>query len=112
MQSPVLSRSDVRAVSEFASANGEITGVEPQYKGIRYLPVKQGRWLNGLDEIQRRNVIVLGDEMTKNLFPGRPAVGATVLLNGISFEVVGTIQKLGGVTTTPPTCAATSLTRP
>jgi len=92
---PVLTSSDVRAVSEFASASGEITGVEPQYKGIRYLPVKQGRWLNGLDETQRRNVIVLGDEMTKNLFPGRPAVGATVLLNGISFEVVGTIERVG-----------------
>ena len=93
--SPVLTRNDVRAVSEFASANGEITGVEPQYNGIRYLPMKQGRWLNGLDEIQRRNVIVLGDEMTKNLFPGRPALGASVLLNGTSFEVVGTIQRVG-----------------
>ena len=29
--SPVLSRDDVRAVSEFASANGQIAGVEPQY---------------------------------------------------------------------------------
>jgi putative ABC transport system permease protein len=93
--SPVLVSGDVRAVSEFASANGEITGIEPQYKGIRYLPMKQGRWLNWLDEGQRRNVIVLGDEMTKNLFPGRPAVGATVLLNGISFEVVGTIERVG-----------------
>jgi putative ABC transport system permease protein len=92
---PVLTRSDVRAVSEFASANGELTGVEPQYKGIRYLPMKQGRWLDPLDEAQRRNVIVLGDEMMKNLFPGRPAVGASILLNGISFEVVGTVQRVG-----------------
>jgi len=92
---PVLTRNDVRAVSEFASANGEITGVEPQYNGIRYLPLKQGRWLNGLDEIQRRNVIVLGDEMTKNLFPGRPAVGASIILNGIRFEVVGSVKRVG-----------------
>src|ERR1700720_4235136 len=76
---PVLTRSDVRAVSEFASANGELTGGEPQYKGIRYLPLKQGRWLDPLDETQRRNVIVLGDEMMKNLFPGRPAVGSSIL---------------------------------
>ncbi len=93
--SPVLTRGDVHAVSEFASANGEITGVEPQYDGIRYLPLNQGRWLNWLDEQQRRNVIVLGDEMTKNLFPGRPAVGASILLNGLSFEVVGTVQRVG-----------------
>jgi len=93
--SPVLIRTDVRAVSEFASANGEIAGVEPQFNGIRYLPVNQGRWLNNLDEAQRRNVIVLGDELVKNLFPGRPAVGAHIILNDISFEVVGTVQRVG-----------------
>ena len=93
--SPVLVSSEVRAVSEFASANGQITGVEPQFNQIRYLPLKQGRWLNDLDEAQRRNVIVLGDEMTRNLFPGHPAVGATVVLNGIRFEVIGSVQRVG-----------------
>src|ERR1700726_1728983 len=93
--SPVLIRSDVRAVSEFASANGEIAGVEPQFADIRYLPINQGRWLNGLDESQRRNVIVLGDELVKNLFPGRPAIGATIILNDITFEVIGTVQRVG-----------------
>ena len=92
---PALTRNDVRATSEFASANGEITGVEPQYASIRYLPLKQGRWLNWLDEQQRRNVVVLGDEMTRNLFPGRPAVGSVITLNGLAFEVVGTIQRVG-----------------
>jgi len=93
--SPVLSRDDVRAVSEFASANGQIVGVEPQYNEIRYLPLKQGRWFNDLDEAQKRNVIVLGDELTRNLFPGRPAVAVTILLNGIRFEVIGTVKRIG-----------------
>jgi putative ABC transport system permease protein len=93
--SPVLIRSDVRAVSEFASASGEIAGVEPQFADIRYLPLNQGRWLNSLDETQRRNVIVLGDELVKNLFPGRPAVGATIILNDIRFEVIGTVKRVG-----------------
>jgi putative ABC transport system permease protein len=92
---PVLMTSDVHAVSEFASASGQLTGSEPQYNVIRFLPLKQGRWLNPLDETQRRNVVVLGDEMTHNLFPGRPAVGATILLNGYRFEVVGTIRRVG-----------------
>jgi len=93
--SPVLSRSDVRAVSEFATANGEIIGVEPQFAAIRYLPLKQGRWLNNFDESQRRNVIVLGDEVAKNLFLGRPVVGTNILLNGLSFEVIGTVERVG-----------------
>ena len=92
---PTLSRNDVRATSEFASASGEILGVEPQYRGIRFMPLKEGRWLNGMDEAQKRNVIVLGDEMTRNLFPGHPPVGSTILLNGIRFEVIGTIERVG-----------------
>jgi putative ABC transport system permease protein len=93
--SPVLSRNDIRTVSEFATANGEMIGVEPQFSEIRYLPLRQGRWLNPLDESQRRNVIVLGDELRRNLFPGRPAVGATILLNDITFEVIGTLERVG-----------------
>jgi putative ABC transport system permease protein len=92
---PVLTKEDTRAISEFANANGELTGIEPQYRGIRFLPMKEGRWLDDADESQKRNVVVLGDEMRKNLFPGRPAVGASILLNGIRFEVIGTLERVG-----------------
>jgi putative ABC transport system permease protein len=92
---PVLVTEGVHAVSEFASASGQLTGAEPQYNGIRFLPLKQGRWLNDLDETQKRNVVVLGDEMSHNLFPGRPAIGAFILFNGYRFEVVGTLRRVG-----------------
>jgi len=92
---PLLSRSDLKQVSEFASAGVEILGVEPQLNQISYLPLKDGRWLNELDGAQRRNVIVLGNELLKTLFPGRPAVGAFVLLNGLRFEVIGSMPHLG-----------------
>jgi putative ABC transport system permease protein len=92
---PVLVTNEVHAVSEFASASGQLTGAEPQYNGIRFLPLKLGRWLNGLDEVQKRDVVVLGDEMTRNLFPGRPAVGSFILLNGYRFEVIGTLKRVG-----------------
>jgi putative ABC transport system permease protein len=92
---PLLSRTDLHEVSEFATAGVEILGVEPQLNEISYLPLKEGRWLNEMDEAQRRNVIVLGYELQKTLFPGRPAVGAFVLLNGLRFEVIGSMPHLG-----------------
>ena len=92
---PIISREDLHEVSEFASGSGEILGTEPQLSEISYLPLKEGRWLNELDGVQRRNVIVLGNELLKTLFPGRPAVGAFILLNGIRFEVVGSMPHLG-----------------
>ena len=92
---PIISREYLHEVSEFASGSGEILGTEPQLSEISYLPLKEGRWVNELDGVQRRNVIVLGNELLKTLFPGRPAVGAFILLNGIRFEVVGSMPHLG-----------------
>jgi len=92
---PIISRGDLHEVSEFASGSGEILGTEPELNEISYLPLKEGRWLNQMDNDQRRNVIVLGNELLKTLFPGRPAVGAFILLNGIRFEVVGSMPHLG-----------------
>jgi putative ABC transport system permease protein len=92
---PVISRGDLHEVSEFAPGSGEIMGTEPQLNEISYLPIKDGRWLNEMDGFERRNVIVLGNELLKTLFPGRPAVGAFILVNGLRFEVVGTLPHLG-----------------
>ena len=92
---PLISRDDLHEVSEFASGSGEIMGTLPQLNEISFLPLKEGRWLNALDGEQRRNVLVLGSELQKTLFPGRPAVGAFVLINGIRFEVIGSMPHLG-----------------
>jgi len=92
---PMLSRNDLHEVSEFASAGGEVLGVEQQLNEISYLPLKEGRWLNELDGTQKRNVVVLGDGVLKALFPGRPSLGSIVLINGYRFEVVGSMPHLG-----------------
>lgn len=92
---PVLSRTDLREVSEYANTNGEVSGVPPHYNQIRYLPLAAGRWFNQDDENQKRLVAVVGDEMLKNLFPGRPAVGNAILLDGIRFEVIGVVERVG-----------------
>ena len=92
--SPLLLRNDIRAVSEFQSSNGQVTGVLPVFDKIRYLPMGKGRWLNDLDNDQRRNVAVLGYEMKRNLFPDDEApIGRHILLNGVRFEVVGVISN-------------------
>ena len=93
--SPVLQRGDIRAASEFATSNGQVIGITPNFNIIRWLPMGEGRWLNQQDESERRNVAVLGYQMMRNLFPGRPAIGSTILLNGIRFEIVGVLASVG-----------------
>lgn len=93
--SPVLTRGDIRAQSDFATSNGQVIGINANFNEIRYLPMGDGRWINDLDDQQRRNVAVLGSQMTHNLFPGRPAIGSTILLNGVRFEIIGVLASVG-----------------
>ncbi len=91
----LINRGNLRAVSEFGSTSGGTQGVMPNLNRIRNFPLDQGRWFNDGDLEQARRVIVIGDETRKQLFPGQAAIGSAVLLNGLRFEVVGTIQRIG-----------------
>jgi putative ABC transport system permease protein len=92
---PVISRGDVRAVSDFYSTSGQLMGTTPSFSQIRYMPIKAGRWINEADNAERHQVVVLGDEARRNLFQGQPAVGSTILLNGVRFDVIGTLDSIG-----------------
>ncbi len=92
---PVISRNDVRALSDYFQSSGQLMGVQAEINQIRYLPIAEGRWLNDLDVSQKRSVVVIGDEARRTLFPGWPAVGATILLNGIRFQVIGVLKRVG-----------------
>jgi len=93
--SPLIARDDIRAVSDYTSTNGQVSGVPAIYSQVRTIPLAVGRWINDDDNDQRRRVCVLGREMTRNLFPGRPAVGNTILLNGVRFQVIGVLSMIG-----------------
>ena len=93
--SPVLNREDIRAVSDYGSTNGQVFGVSPVYNQIRNVPIGTGRWFNDEDNSERRRVAVVGWELLKNVFPGRPAAGSSILLNGVGFDVIGVVTKVG-----------------
>jgi putative ABC transport system permease protein len=93
--SPVLDREDIRAVSDYGSTSGQVFGVSADYNQIRTVPVDPGRWFNSQDNSEHRRVAIVGWELLKNMFPGRPAVGSTILLNGMDFEVIGVAAKVG-----------------
>ena len=95
ISAPSIYRGDIRAVSDYFSSSGQITGVPANFNVIRYLPISAGRWINDRDVIEKHTVIVLGDETRRVLFPGRPALGSTILLNGIRFQVIGILKRLG-----------------
>ena len=69
-----------------------LTGVFPVYDRIRGFEVASGRALSDEDQMQRARVAVIGDEAKRRLFSGQSALGQSIRINGVSFEVVGVYQ--------------------
>jgi putative ABC transport system permease protein len=90
-----INRGDLKQVSEFSSTGGSVMGVELNYPEIRNLPIAQGRFLNADDISLRRRVVVLGMKNAKQLYQGRPALGAFLTINGARFQVIGVADKIG-----------------
>jgi putative ABC transport system permease protein len=89
-----LSRKDLYEVSAWANSSGEVMGVEPNFAQLRFVPIAQGRFLNAADLAERRRVAVLGSKSGSLLFPGRPMLGESININGVSFTVVGSVESI------------------
>lgn len=69
-------------------------GVNPIFSELRRMfPAPGGRFINQRDVDQRRRVLFLGDEIAARLFGDTPPVGETVLLDGLSFRVIGVMES-------------------
>jgi putative ABC transport system permease protein len=69
----------------------EVGGFTPEIIPVRALELAEGRFYNQADELQRARVVVLGSDAKNKLFSGQPALGETVRISGISFEVIGVL---------------------
>ncbi|MGB9196982.1 MAG: ABC transporter permease [Terriglobales bacterium] len=65
------------------------TGVYPVYDRVRGFEVASGRAMNELDLAGHGRVAVLGDEAKRRLFSGEQALGQSIRINGVSFQVIG-----------------------
>src|ERR1700681_4891932 len=64
-----------------------LTGVYPVYERIRGFDVATGRGLSDQDRVEPARVVVIGDEAKRRLFSGEQALGQSVRINGVSFQV-------------------------
>jgi putative ABC transport system permease protein len=67
----------------------QVFGVDSGIEDIWNLGVESGRFVNDQDNLSHGMYVVLGSEAKEKLFSGMPAVGETIRLNGVAFEVVG-----------------------
>jgi putative ABC transport system permease protein len=67
-------------------------GLDPAIQDIWNLDVAQGRFLNDADNMQHGLYAVIGSEARDRLFSGMNAVGETIRVDGVTFQVVGVLK--------------------
>jgi putative ABC transport system permease protein len=72
-----------------------VDGVTANYDRIVNLGIREGRWLTEADNMQRRNVIVIGVSAREALFPNpdESPIGKIVRMNGDTWEIIGVVEK-------------------
>jgi putative ABC transport system permease protein len=89
--------SDISVTYGPKSGSFGVLGVADQYFNIKEkVKFDDGRRLNGLDEDDNRKVVVIGTRVSERLFTTYiEAIGKEILINGISFRVIGIFYDKG-----------------
>jgi putative ABC transport system permease protein len=82
-------------VSGNANWNTSVTGVSEQYPDVRKWPIQSGEFFTDADVRTAARVIVIGQTVGDNLFPGTDPVGQTLRVMNLPFRVVGVMKKKG-----------------
>jgi putative ABC transport system permease protein len=90
--SPEMRRT-IPEVSQFNSASRGVVGIWPSYQDFRSLILDEGRLITDDDERDSNRVVILGFAARRQLFPGQPAVGSTLLIKSVPYTVVGVLAE-------------------
>ncbi len=74
----------------------EHTGALPSYEQVYNVHVAEGRFFNEADNMHKVDVVVIGYDLKDALFPNEEAIGKTVLVAGVNYQVIGVLDKRKG----------------
>jgi putative ABC transport system permease protein len=73
--------------------DAQFSGVTPQHIRLVNATLTDGRFYNEADDLHRRDVAVIGDEVVKRFFEHEDPLGKSILVDGRAFEVIGVFGK-------------------
>lgn len=79
--------------SDIGKSEAKAIGVSPTYFELANLSFKEGRGLSQDDNLNVKQVAVLGEDAAMSLFPSQSAIGQFVKLNHLWLEVVGVLKN-------------------
>jgi putative ABC transport system permease protein len=88
-----MAMKEVNAQNDARGQKFGAEGVYPVYHRMRNMRVAEGREMNGADQDSHARVAIIGAEVRKRLFSNQTAVGETIRLDGLSFTVIGVLDR-------------------
>lgn len=73
--------------------NIQFRGMTANYADVVNSSMKEGRFYTDLEDLHREDVVVLGFDAAKSLFPDENAVGKQLLVDGNLYTVMGVFDK-------------------
>ncbi|MFN2532220.1 MAG: ABC transporter permease [Pyrinomonadaceae bacterium] len=72
-----------------------LLGVTPYYEFVHTQYVASGRFINDIDMQDRSNVVIVGVDVKRALFPYEDPLEKEVRINGNPYRVIGVMEPLG-----------------
>ncbi len=76
------------------SSTYSIRGTFSSYSEIRHVEAGEGSFFGEQEDFTHTRVAVIGSDVKKKLFSGRNALGETIRIDGISYQVIGIIKHM------------------
>jgi len=77
-------------------AGAQFMGVDANYMALSNSALADGRFFTPADDTHRRDVIVIAANVVERLFKPEDPVGKEIVVDGHTFEVIGTLEKYKG----------------
>jgi ABC-type antimicrobial peptide transport system permease subunit len=74
----------------------DYSGANSAYQDVYNAHVTQGRFFTDFEDLHSDDVAVIGYEIDKNFFPAHDGIGKTIQVDGVSYQVVGVLEKRKG----------------
>ncbi len=78
--------------NELHNYTWEVDGITPELQMIQKMDLSAGRAMTQADVVSRAHVALIGSEAKTKLFSGLYALGETIHINGVSFQIIGVLK--------------------
>jgi len=89
--SPEVAKQTVVAYGTRSATYG-VSGVYASYGRMRRLDTEEGSFFSDADDFTHTRVAIIGSDVRKKLFSGQNALGESIRLDGISYQVIGVLR--------------------